>query len=116
MSARLPSDAASGSTVQTLAERRAARAHWEVTVTRPATRSDASPASGALSDDHDDLYWTRVPVDERAALTWNLSKELYLLASRNGGVFDEATGTFTIVSEDDLERRLPRAAFVLTRR
>ena len=86
--------------------RRAARASWEIELTR----------DGSTQDEEDDLYWLRVPRDERARLTWDLSRELYSLAGRNGGVFDEETGTFIDVGHDDLERRLPRAAFVVTRR
>lgn len=89
------------------AARRAARATWDVSVTR-----DPS----CHQDDGDDLYWLRVPRDDRARLTWDLSRELYSIAARNRGVFDEETGTFVDVGLDDLERRLPRAAFVLTRR
>ncbi len=70
----------------------------------------------AGDDAADALYWLRVPRDERAQLTWDLSRELYSLAARNRGVFDEETGAFVTVSQDDFERRLPRAAFVLTRR
>jgi len=86
------------------AKRRDARASWEVAVTRDPNH------------DEDDLYWLRVPPAERAALTWDLSRELYSLAARNGGVFDEETGTFVVTEASDLERRLPRAAFVITRR
>ncbi|MFO0674382.1 MAG: hypothetical protein U0235_33030 [Polyangiaceae bacterium] len=94
------------------AARKMARAKWEVAVSRP---TDAqSRASSSLEDD--DLYWTRVPLDQRARLTWDLSRELYVLAARNGGVFDEDSGTFTTVDGGDLERRLPRAAFRVTRR
>ena len=64
----------------------------------------------------DDLYWLRVPRDERAKLTWELSKELFALARRNGGVFDEERRAFVDVEEGPLERRLPRAAYVVTRR
>ena len=88
------------------ASRRAARATWEVEVCRGT--ADATAA--------DDLYWLRVPRDERARLTWDLSRELYSLAARNGGVFDEETGAFVEVDQGDLERRLPRAAFVVTPR
>jgi hypothetical protein len=91
-------------------ERRAARASWEVALTR-------APRAGEHGhDDHDDLYWLRVAPEDRARLTWDLSRELYSLAARNGGVFDEESGTFLNVDEGDLERRLPRAAFVITRR
>lgn len=85
-----------------------ARAEWESEVTRAGDEKD--PAA------HDDLYWLRVPPEQRARLTWDLSRELYSLAARNGGVFDEETGTFHPVDEGDLERRLPRAAFVIARR
>lgn len=85
------------------AARRAARAKWTVAVTRS-------------SEEEDDLYWLSVPRDERARLTWDLSRELYSLAARNHGVFDEETGTFVKVSHDGHERRLPRAAFRVTRR
>lgn len=87
------------------------RAGWECEVQRP---GDSAAEGRGKADD--DLYWTRVPLDERARLTWELSCELYLLAARNGGVFDEDTGTFISVDEADLERRLPRAAFRITRR
>lgn len=87
---------------------RGARASWEVQVCSPHTEPGAQ--------DEDALYWLRVPVDERARLTWDLSRELYALAARNGGVFDEETGTFINVGQGDLERRLPRAALVVTRR
>jgi hypothetical protein len=88
------------------ADRRAARAGWEIAVSR-------GPDVG---DVHDDLSWLRVAPADRARLTWDLSRELYSLAARNRGVFDEETGTFQNVDEGDLERRLPRAAFVVTRR
>jgi hypothetical protein len=88
------------------ADRRAARAGWEIAIAR-------EPHVGEL---HDDLYWLRVAPADRARLTWDLSRELYSLAARNGGVFDEETGTFQNVDEGNLERRLPRAAFVVTRR
>ncbi|HSO37250.1 MAG TPA: hypothetical protein VLT33_32210 [Labilithrix sp.] len=92
------------------AARRAARAGWEVTITR------GEPGDRPSDPEQDDLYWLRVPQDERARLTWDLSRELYSLAARNHGVFDEETGTFDRLSAADLERRLPRAAFVITRR
>lgn len=85
--------------------RRAARAQWEAAVTRSAVKPEGE----------DDLYWLRVDQDERARLTWELSRELYSIAARNQGVFDEETGAFVDVGAD-LERRLPRAAFVVTRR
>jgi hypothetical protein len=91
----------------TAADRRAARGSWEVVVHR---------GRAAAREDDDDLYWLRVPQDERARLTWELSRELFSIAARNGGVFDEETGTFVAIEEDELERRLPRAALVPSRR
>lgn len=67
-------------------------------------------------DEDDDLYWLRVPLDQRARLTWELSRELYALAGRNQGVFDEELGALVKVEADDLERRLPRSALVVSRR
>lgn len=93
--------------------RRAARASWEIEISRPQGDSCASQQADEVSDD---LFWLRVPQDERARLTWDLSRELYSLAARNGGVYDDETGTFVEVERGDLERRLPRAAFVVTRR
>ena len=89
--------------------RRAARASWEITI----DRASGNPPSG---EEHEDLYWLRIPRDQRARATWDLSRELYSLAARNRGVFDEETSTFVDVDGSDLERRLPRAAFVITRR
>ena len=91
------------------AARRAARAAWEIVINR-------EPAGRPTDEDPDDLYWLRVPQDERAEPTWDLSRELYSLAARDRGVFDDETGTFLDVDQADLERRLPRAAFVVTRR
>jgi hypothetical protein len=90
------------------ADRRVARASWEIVVQRE--------RGGAGAGDDDDLYWLRFPQDERARLTWELSRELYSIAARDGGVFDEETGTFAAIEEDELERRLPRAALVPSRR
>lgn len=90
--------------------RRAARAHWTIAIQR-----EGDPPRADVEDD--DLYWLQVPQDERAQLTWDLSRELYSIALRNQGVFDEETGAFPPSSaEHDLERRLPRAAFLVTRR
>jgi hypothetical protein len=82
-------------------------------VSRPGGDASAELRS---EEEQDDLFWLRVPRDERARLTWDLSRELYSLAARNRGVYDEETGTFVEVDRGDLERRLPRAAFVVTRR
>lgn len=70
----------------------------------------------STSGEDDDLFWLDVPLDDRARLTWDLSRELYALAALNGGVYDEATDEFVNVEGGDLERRLPRSAFVVTRR
>jgi hypothetical protein len=32
-------------------------------------------------NDDDALYWDRIPVDERAGVVWELSQEVYALAS-----------------------------------
>jgi hypothetical protein len=48
--------------------------------------------------DYDALFWDRIPVDERADAVWELSKELYEIASETH------------------ERRLPRSAYRLERR
>lgn len=92
------------------ASRRAARATWEVTILR-----NTDPDTSTDGND-DDLYWLRVPRDERARLTWDLSRELYSLAARNGGVVDDETGSYLDIGQDDLERRLPRSALGITRR
>jgi hypothetical protein len=97
--------------VSAAAQRRVARASWEIQITR-----ESNGDEHGHEEDDDDLYWLRVPPEDRARLTWNLSCELYSLAARNGGVFDEETGTFVNVDGSDLERRLPRAAFVVARR
>ena len=90
--------------------RRSARATWEIAISRDGHGRASAP------DEDDALYWLRIPEGDRAALTWELSRELYSLAARNGGVFDDETGAFVTIDGGDLERRLPRAAFVLTRR
>ncbi len=91
---------------------KAARADWEITISR-ASDTPSEREAQALDED---AYWLRIPQDERAQVTWDLSRELYSLARLNGGVFDEETGTFVKVDEGPLERRLPRSAFVITRR
>jgi hypothetical protein len=84
----------------------ARRQHWTGAITHG--RPDEA--------DDDALFWVGVPIDERAQLTWDLSAELYALARLNRGVFDEETGAFVAVDEGSLERRLPRAAFRISRR
>jgi len=76
----------------TAAERRAARASWEVRVFRGAAAFDDA-------DKADEEFWLRIPVDERAGVVWELSQELFALAE-----------------PESVERRLPRSAFRLTRR
>lgn len=80
------------------------RAHWTSTVEQ----------AGAEQDD-DTRFWLEIPPGERAAETWKLSLEVFELAERNGGVFDEETG-LQIESRATHERRLPRTAFSVTRR
>ncbi|MBI3202313.1 MAG: hypothetical protein HYZ29_12295 [Myxococcales bacterium] len=84
--------------------RRAARALWETRVTRG--QSDDADAEA--------LFWLRIPEGERARATWELSWELYVLASKNGGVLDEERD---VIERGVLnERRLPRSAFRVERR
>jgi hypothetical protein len=75
------------------------RASWE-------TRVVHQPFSEEEYD-ADARFWDRIPVDERARATWELSKELHLLIARNAG---------ESVTEADLERRLPRASCRVERR
>ncbi len=82
---------------------RARRAHWVATVER------------IPHVDDDTEFWLRIPDDQRARVTWELSAELFALANRNGGAFDEETGE-RFENGDSSERRLPRAAFRVTRR
>jgi hypothetical protein len=72
------------------AERRRRRQGWKVHVSR----------SFAEADDYDVDFWLGVPVDERAAMTWQLSWELHQIA--HPGVSHEP--------------RLRRSATRLTRR
>lgn len=72
--------------------RRRARASWTVRVFQPGEEQAAAVA--------DALFWDAVPVAERAALVWQLSREMYELA------FPGAEN----------ERRLPRSAFCVVRR
>ena len=74
----------------TPAERKAARASWEVKVFRGGWEEMA---------DDDALFWDRIPVEERAEAVWDLSRELYEIAH-----------------PDEHERRLPRSALRLERR
>lgn len=93
--------------MSTAAERAAARAAWTTTV----VRSDEERLLRRTEDVEECLRW---PVRERVRLTWALSLEQYELAARNGGVLDDRTGQRTLGV--DLERRLPRSAWVLARR
>jgi hypothetical protein len=78
---------------------RADRSTWK-------TRVVPEPFS-AEEEAADALFWDAIPVRERARATWELSKELYLLTARNAG---------EPLTEADLERRLPRAAYRIERR
>lgn len=64
--------------------------------------------------DEDARFWLRIPVDERARETWELSWELHLLASRNGGVLDEDRDA--LFEGDAGGPRLPRSAYRVERR
>jgi hypothetical protein len=75
------------------------RASWEVRVVRDPFSQE--------EEDADAKFWDRIPVADRAQATWELSKELRLLVERNAG---------HNVTEAELERRLPRAAFRVERR
>jgi hypothetical protein len=77
----------------------AGRGTWEARVVR-------DPLSSA-EEDADARFWDRIPMAERAQAVWELSKELHLLVARNAG---------ETVTEEDLERRLPRAAYRVERR
>lgn len=89
------------------ASRKAARANWQVVVQRNA------PAATEEADDC--TFWLRIPVDQRAAVTWELSREVFALAELNGGAFDAETGLRMESGALD-ERRLPRTAFRVSRR
>ncbi|NOU27950.1 MAG: hypothetical protein HOO96_08600 [Polyangiaceae bacterium] len=89
------------------AARKAARASWQVVVRRNA------PAATEEADDC--AFWLRIPIDERAAATWELSREVFALAELNGGAFDADTGLRMEPGALD-ERRLPRTAFRVSRR
>jgi hypothetical protein len=77
----------------------AARATWETRVVPDPFSEEEAEA--------DARFWARIPVNERARATWELSKELYLLVACSAG------GS---VTEADLERRLPRASYRVERR
>jgi hypothetical protein len=77
----------------------ARRANWESRVVHDPFSDDEAKA--------DALFWDRIPMEERARVTWELSKELHLIVARNAG---------ESLSEADLERRLPRAAYRVERR
>lgn len=82
--------------------RRKLRASWEVRV------------SAVDDPDEDALFWLRIPMDERARETWELSWELHLLAFENGGVLDEDRDA--LLEGDAGEPRLPRSAYRVERR
>jgi hypothetical protein len=77
--------------------RRAGRAAWSSRVVRhPFSREEAAA---------DCAFFLQIPADERARITWELSRELFLVAGGAHGV-----------AEMDDERRLPRSAFRVERR
>ncbi len=73
-------------------QRRAARANWSTNV----FRGEHAWREMAEADEE---FWLRIPVDERAQVVWELSREL-----------------FSLSEPESVERRLPRSAFRLTRR
>ncbi len=77
----------------------ARRATWETRVVRDPFSEEEELA--------DARFWDRIPLAERASVTWDLSLELHLLFARNAG---------ETLTEADLERRLPRAAWRVERR
>jgi len=74
-----------------LEERRQRRAGWQVRVFR---QGEAEAAA-----DYDALFWDRIPLEQRAEATWQVSEEVFELAF---------PGT--------RERRLPRSSLRLVRR
>jgi hypothetical protein len=76
---------------EALEQRRQRRAGWEVRVFRDGEAEEAA--------DYDALFWDRIPLDQRAEATWQVSEEVFELAF---------PGT--------RERRLPRSALRLVRR
>jgi hypothetical protein len=72
------------------AARREARKQWQTHVFR--TWDEA--------DEQDALFWSAIPVDERARVTWELSEELHRIAH----------------PDEPHEPRLSRSAAVITRR
>jgi hypothetical protein len=75
------------------------RSAWEARVVRQPFSEE--------EQDADARFWDRIPVDERAGVAWDLSKELHLLVAQSRG---------ESVTEADLERRLPRASWRVERR
>ena len=88
-------------------DRRTSRASWQFTIQREPNFD--------LEDAEDVAFWLRIPVEERARATWQLSKDLFALAEMNGGAFDADTG-LRIELGAPHERRLPRTSFRVTRR
>ena len=77
--------------LRALEERRRRRASWDARVFRPGEEEAAA--------DYDALFWDRIPLDQRAEATWQVSEELYGLAH-----------------PEAREPRLPRSALRIERR
>jgi len=60
--------------------RKAARANAEVRVFRQGEQEAEADA--------DALYWSRIPIDQRAAFVWNSSLELYGLANPGNRAYE----------------------------
>lgn len=71
--------------------RREARKDWTI--------QRFGPGEEEAMADADAEFWLEIPVEQRAAVTWQLSLEGYCLAHG-----------------DDVQRRLPRSAYRLVRR
>jgi hypothetical protein len=76
---------------QSAEARRAARKHWSARVFRGAGSDEMERA--------DEDFWLSIPQDQRAAVVWQLSMEL-----------------FSLTEAGAVESRLPRSAFGITRR
>jgi hypothetical protein len=69
--------------------------------------------------DADVAFWLRIPIDERAEMTWKLSEEGFAFAAQSeagGAVFSPEAGEAGAPREERSERRLSRSAFRVVRR
>jgi len=57
--------------------RRRARAAWRTQIFRPGEEAAAEAA--------DMDFWDEIPLDQRAGVVWELSQEIFALASRGSG-------------------------------